>query len=100
LYNKKRRESEGGKKIVMVKLIIQKKSETTTESSVCLVKVLDLFLWHPILVLELGSLGFVGKGSDLLSDSLRGRQLDGLFFSTFLGLMGCPLQVGTLKWSH
>jgi hypothetical protein len=42
------------KKIVMVKLIIQEKKTpgtATTERPVCLVKVLELFLWCAILVL-------------------------------------------------
>jgi hypothetical protein len=68
--------SEVGKnkdrKIVMIKFIIQKEKKTagiaTTESSVCLVKVLELFLWHPILILALGILGFVEKVLILLSD--------------------------------
>jgi hypothetical protein len=50
----------------MVKLIIQKKKKTrysTTKNSVCSAKVLNLFLWCPILVLALGILGFVGKGA-------------------------------------
>jgi hypothetical protein len=54
---------------VLVKLIIQKKKKekeetpckAVTKSLVCLVKVLELFLWCPILVLVLGILGFVGK---------------------------------------
>jgi hypothetical protein len=33
-----------------------------TKSLVCLVRVLDLFLWCPILVLVLGILEFVRKG--------------------------------------
>jgi hypothetical protein len=78
LWHKKKRESEGGKskhkKIVMVNLIIQKKTGTaTTKSSVCSIKVLDLLLWHPILVSALGILGFVRKGTALLSDSLGWR---------------------------
>jgi hypothetical protein len=62
---------------------------TTTKSSVCLVRALDLFLWHPTLVLELGILGFVGKHAfSLLSDSLGWRWLKGcfLFFSLSLVL--------------
>jgi hypothetical protein len=47
---------------------------TTTKSSVSLAKVLDLFLWHPVLVLVLSILGFVvGKVLPLLLDSLGGR---------------------------
>jgi hypothetical protein len=96
----------------MVKLIIQKKKKektpgtATTKSSVCLVEVLDLFLWHLILVLALGVLGFVRKGAAPLIGQL-GVEMDGgffLFFSffvpTFLGLMRHPLQVGALKLSH
>jgi hypothetical protein len=73
LQHKKSRESEGDKnkdkKIVMVKLMIKTHTHTHTKSSttipkcsVCSAKVLDLFLWHPILVLALGILVFVGKG--------------------------------------
>jgi hypothetical protein len=68
-------------------------------------KVLDLFLWHPILVLALGTLGFVGKAAAPLVEQLdsgggggRGSLL--FFFSAFLGLMGHPLQAGALKWSY
>jgi hypothetical protein len=67
------------KKIVMVKLIIQEKRKigtATKKSSVCSVKVLDLFLWCPILVLVLGILDFVGKGATPLD-----RQFG--FFSHF-----------------
>jgi hypothetical protein len=50
----------------MVKLIIQKRKEAgtaTTQSSVCLVKVMELFVWLLILVLVLSILGFEGKGA-------------------------------------
>jgi hypothetical protein len=48
-----------------MRLIIQKKMDTKTrEILFCLAYVLDLFLWHPILALALGILGFVGKGAD------------------------------------
>jgi hypothetical protein len=50
----------------MLKLIIQKTGKVTTKISVCSVKVLDLFLWYPILVLVLGILGFVVKGASPL----------------------------------
>jgi hypothetical protein len=55
-------------------------------------KVLDLFLWCPILVLAFVILGSVEKGAATLV-----RQLEGFaFFSVFLFLMGCLLQVGIL----
>jgi hypothetical protein len=64
----------------MIKLIIQKKkrkkkptSIATSKSSVCFIKVLELFLWHPILVLVLGIPGFVGKHAALLLDTLGWR---------------------------
>jgi hypothetical protein len=85
----------------MVKLIIKKTG--TTKSLVCLAKVLDLFLWHLILVLLLGILGFCGEGCclPLFSDSLWDRWLQSFgFFPTFLGLMGHLLEVGALKGSH
>jgi hypothetical protein len=41
----------------------KKKSHKTTKSSVSLVKVVDLLLWHPVLVLVLGILGYVRKGA-------------------------------------
>jgi hypothetical protein len=71
-----------------VKLIIQKKIRYNNKKFSVLSKVLDLFLWHPILVLELDNLGFVGTGATLLSDDLQGRQLTagGTFFSHFLSL--------------
>jgi hypothetical protein len=50
----------------------------------------------------LGILGFVGNGVAPLVGEL-GVQMDGwifLFFPNFLGLMGHPLQVGALKWTH
>jgi hypothetical protein len=81
----------------MVKLIIQKKKEgtATTKSSVCLVKFLDLFLQHPILLLVFGILGFLGKGAAPLVRQLGVEMAGGFcpfffFFSAFLGLMGCP----------
>jgi hypothetical protein len=48
----------------MVELIRQKKKTQVSnkKSLVCLVRVLDLLFWCPILVLALGILGFVGKG--------------------------------------
>jgi hypothetical protein len=79
------------KKIVMVKLIIQKKIGTvTTESSVCLVKVLDLYLWCLILVLVLGILDSVGKCADPRVGQFWVETAGGIFTSfvlpTFLGL--------------
>jgi hypothetical protein len=50
-------------------------------------KVLDLFLWHPILVLALGTLGFVGKAAAPLVeqlDSCAGRGRGSLLFFFFL----------------
>jgi hypothetical protein len=49
----------------MVKLIIQKNLVQQQQ------KVLELFLWLPILVLALGILGFVGKGAGPLIVQLR-----------------------------
>jgi hypothetical protein len=73
----------------------------TTKSSVCLVKVLDLFLWHLILVLALGILGFVGKGAvPLVGQLVGGGGWTVFFLHAFLGLLGYLLQVGALKWSH
>jgi hypothetical protein len=63
-----------------VKLITQKKIRYNNKKFGLLSKVLDLLLWHPILVLELDNLDFVGKGGALLLDNLQGRQLEGLFF--------------------
>jgi hypothetical protein len=58
-------EKNKDKEKVKEKLIIQKKKRrhNNNKNSVCLAKALDLFLWHPILVLVLGILGFVGKGT-------------------------------------
>jgi hypothetical protein len=89
LQHKKRKESEGGKnrdignrQIVVVKLIIQKNKTGTaaTESVVCSVNVLDLFLLHPILVLELGILDFAGKGAAPLVGHLKVEVAGGFFF--------------------
>jgi hypothetical protein len=87
-----RGESEEGKnrdkKIVMVKLTTQeKKTGTATKSSVCLVRVLDLFLWCPILVLVLGVLGFVEKGAAPLVGQLGGDDWRVFFFSFLLSLL-------------
>jgi hypothetical protein len=49
-----------------------------------LLKVLDFFLWHPILVLALGFLGFVGKGAAPLVRQLEVEMAGGFFFSFFL----------------
>jgi hypothetical protein len=43
--------------------LTQRKRKSNNKNSVCLVRVLDLLLWHPILVLLLGILGFVGYGA-------------------------------------
>jgi hypothetical protein len=64
------------------------------------VNILDLFLWCPILVLVLAILSFVGKGPALLVGlgvSVYGWRF---YFPTFLGLMGCLLEEGALKWPH
>jgi hypothetical protein len=42
----------------------------TTKSLECFVKILELFFWCPILVLVLGTLGFVRKVLPLSLDSL------------------------------
>jgi hypothetical protein len=86
------RENEGGmnreKKIIMEKLIVQEKRDTTTtKCTECLVKFLDLLLWHPILILVLGILGFVGNSAVPLVRQLGRRWI----FSAFLCLMSCPL---------
>jgi hypothetical protein len=84
---------------------------TTTKSVVSLAKVLDLFLWHPILVLVLmtggysvslclltvGILGYVGKSAAPLVGQLAGELAGTVFFPpTFLGLMGFLLKVEAL----
>jgi hypothetical protein len=48
--------------VKLIIIIIKKTGTTTTKSFDCSVKILDLLLWRPILVLILGILGFVGKG--------------------------------------
>jgi hypothetical protein len=106
LLYKKGRESKGGKnkdkKIVMVKLIIQKKKGTATaKSSVCLVKVLDLFFgvqcWYWCLVFW----ALWARVLALLSDSLGMETSRGffLYFFCFSWSYG-PLQAGALKWFH
>jgi hypothetical protein len=76
------RESEGGmnreKKIIIEKLILQKNPDTTTKCTDYPVKFLDLLVWHPVLILVLGILGFVGKGAVPLVRQLGKRWL---FFS-------------------
>jgi hypothetical protein len=68
----------------MIKLIIQKKKTPgTAKSSVCLVRILDLFYWHPIMVLALGILGFVRKGAAPLVGQL-GVEMAKEFVSFFL----------------
>jgi hypothetical protein len=67
---------------VIEKLIIQKRKmgTTTTKSLICSVKVLNLLLWHPILLLALGIL----EGASLLSDRLGGGEDGWRVFSFFL----------------
>jgi hypothetical protein len=60
----------------------EKIGTATTKSSVCSVKVLDLFLWCPILVLALSILGLGGRALALLLDSLGWRWL--VFFFLLL----------------
>jgi hypothetical protein len=62
----------------MVKLIIQKNKTVTAtiKSSVCSVRVLDLFLWNLVLVLALGILAFVWKGASPLVGQLGWRWLE------------------------
>jgi hypothetical protein len=48
-----------------------------------LAKVLNLVLWHPILVWELGILGLVGKGAAPLVGQLVGEIALGFFFTFF-----------------
>jgi hypothetical protein len=72
----------------MVKLIIQQQKNppgtATTKSTVCLVKVLEFFLMHPILVLVLGILGFLEKGAAPLVGQIGWRELGSwVFFSCF-----------------
>jgi hypothetical protein len=79
----------------------EKTGTATTKSSVCSVKVLDLLLWCPILVFALSIPCFVRKGAASLVGQVGVKMAGGvLIFSTFLGFMGHPLQVGALKWSH
>jgi hypothetical protein len=63
---------------------------TTTKSLICSVKVLNLLLWHPILLLALGIL----EGASLLSDRLGGGE-DGwrvfFFLSFLLSLVLCVI---------
>jgi hypothetical protein len=69
----------------MVKLIIQKKNTGTaiTKISVCSVKVLEFFLWGPIMILTVGILGFVGKGAASLVRQLGMETAGGFFLSYF-----------------
>jgi hypothetical protein len=67
----------------MVKLIIQKEEtpdKATTKSSVCLVKFPELLLQHPILVLSVGILGFLGKGAAALVRYLGVETAEGFSF--------------------
>jgi hypothetical protein len=54
-------------------------------------KILYLLLWHPILILVLGILGFMGKGAAPLAIHLRRR------WPAFPGLMSYPLQAEALN---
>jgi hypothetical protein len=70
----------------MIKLIIPKRGKKKPKHnkiSVCLAKVLDLFLWHPFLVLVLGILGFVGKGAAPVVGQLGRGERGGDFFPCF-----------------
>jgi hypothetical protein len=97
------RESEGSKnknkKIVMDNLVIQKKKP---KSSVCLIKFLNLFLWHPILVLALDILSFMGKGAAPLVGQFNGDTAGGFFFhlSWTYGPSVTSEQVEALKLFH
>jgi hypothetical protein len=62
-----------------MEMVRMQKPGTTTKSSVCSVNVLDLFLWHPILVLVLGILGFVEKGAAPVVRQLGGDDWRGCF---------------------
>jgi hypothetical protein len=62
------------------------------------VKVLGLFLWHAILVLVFGILGFMGKGAAPLFEQLGVETVGGFF--PFLGLICHQMKAGALKWSH
>jgi hypothetical protein len=88
----------------MAKLIQKKTPGTaTSKSSICLIKVLDLFLLCPILVFVLGILGFVWKCAAPLVRKLGVDKLEVFsFFSPpiFLVIMGHLLQAGALKWSY
>jgi hypothetical protein len=48
--------------------------------SVCMAKVLDLFLWHPFLVFVLGILDFLRKDAAPLAGQLGGEVAGGVFF--------------------
>jgi hypothetical protein len=66
---------------------MKKKTGTIrTKSSVSSVRVLDLFLWHPILVLVPGVLGFVEKGAASLVRQLGWRCLESF---CFVGVFFC-----------
>jgi hypothetical protein len=97
LQHKKRKESKRDnnrdKKIIIVKLIILnsktkqktkiKKPSYNNKILVILAKVLDLFLWCPILVWELGILGFVEKGAAPLAGQLEVEMAEGFSFPCF-----------------
>jgi arginine exporter protein ArgO len=71
------------KKIVLVKSITQKKKQGIAQKKVCLVKVLELFLLCPVLVLVLGILGFGRKGTACLVGQLGMEMAGGCFFFYF-----------------
>jgi hypothetical protein len=54
-----------------------------TKHLVCSAKVLDFFLWHPILVLVVGILSFAGRVLPLFLYSFGGRQFEFLFLFFF-----------------
>jgi hypothetical protein len=72
--------------MVMLKLIIQKKI-TTIKCSVCLVTVLVLFLWCPVLLLVFDILGFVGNGTAPLIGQLAVEMAGGFFLFFLLSLV-------------
>jgi hypothetical protein len=81
-------------KLIMQKIIIKIKTRCANKIKFSLLgksfQVTPLVSNH-----DIGSFypGFVGNGWKWLKEFLK-------FFPTFLSLIGCPLQAGTLKCSH